>query len=252
MVIKGRLLMTKIFAHRGSAGTHPENTMSAFLEAERVGADGIELDVQYTQDNELAVIHDHLVDRTTNSEGAVRSFTLKELQALDAGSWFSEAFKDERISSLDEVLDWVKQTSLILNVELKYAALDYEDFEEEVVKAIENHDLVNQVVISSFNHPALKKVNTLNSNIECGILYGARLYEPWHYAKTLGARSLHPHKNVSDPGMIRQAITNDITVRPYTINDKVELGQFIENGCSAIITDYPERALKVLEQRLKR
>lgn len=237
--------MTKIFAHRGSAGTHPENTMAAFKEAERVGADGIELDIQYTKDNKLAVIHDHLVDRTTNGTGAVRSFTLEEIQQLDAGSWFSDDFKGERISSLDEVLEWVKQTNIILNIELKYAALDYENYEEQVVKAIEDHDLVEQVVISSFNHPALKKVHTLNPNIECAILYSARLYEPWNYAKTLNAKSLHPHKNVSEPAMVEQALKNDITVRAYTINEEEQISQFIKQGCPAIITDFPERALNL-------
>lgn len=76
--------MTFIFAHRGSAGTHPENTMEAFLAAEMDGADGIELDVQLTADGEIVVIHDLTVDRTTNGSGFVNELTFNELSKLKA------------------------------------------------------------------------------------------------------------------------------------------------------------------------
>src|SRR5699024_7055550 len=130
--------MSKICEHRGSAGTHPENTMAAYVEAERVGADGLEIDVQYTKDNKLAVIHDDTVNRTTNGSGRVRDYTLEELQQLDTGSWFSPEFCKERILSLEEVLEWIQGNELLLNIELKYIALDLEDFEEKVIQAIED------------------------------------------------------------------------------------------------------------------
>ena len=81
--------MTKIFAHRGSKGTHPENTLTSFKEAVRVGSDGIELDVHLTKDGHLVVIHDETVDRTTNGTGEIRNLTLAKIKAMDAGSWFS-------------------------------------------------------------------------------------------------------------------------------------------------------------------
>src|SRR5690625_4151804 len=130
--------MTKIFAHRGSSGTHPENTMAAFKEAVKVGVDGIEIDVHYTKDDKLAVIHDDTVDRTTNGTGPVRGHTLEELQDLDAGSWFSKKWKHERIPSLQEVLKWMMDhPHLVLNIELKYVGLDYVGFEEKVIQEVE-------------------------------------------------------------------------------------------------------------------
>src|SRR5690625_4206670 len=123
--------MTKIFAHRGSSGTHPENTMSAFKEAERVGADGIELDVHYTKDDQLVVIHDNTVNRTTKGKGRVRDLTLGELLQLDAGSHIATQFSGEKIPTFEEVLDWIKETKLLVNIELKYVALDYKYFEEK-------------------------------------------------------------------------------------------------------------------------
>lgn len=237
--------MSKIFAHRGSAGTHPENTMAAYIEAETVGAEGLEIDVHFTKDNKLAVIHDDTVDRTTNGTGRVRDYTLAELQKLDAGSWFSPEFHQERILSLEEVLEWINGNQLILNIELKYAALDYVDFEEKVIQAVENYDLVDRVIISSYNHYGLKKVNELNSQIECGVLYMARLYEPWDYAQTFGAKALHSYVLVTDHEMIKKATKKNVVVRVYTVNQRELLHYFIQANCPAIITDYPERALEI-------
>ncbi|MFQ7237389.1 MAG: glycerophosphodiester phosphodiesterase family protein, partial [Enterococcus hulanensis] len=89
--------MTVIIAHRGSAGTHPENTLPAFMEAVRTGADGIELDVHLTADQQLVVIHDESVDRTTDGKGLIRELTLEEIKELDAGSWFDEKYQATKI-----------------------------------------------------------------------------------------------------------------------------------------------------------
>lgn len=237
--------MSKIFAHRGSAGTHPENTMAAYIEAERVGAEGLEIDVHFTKDNRLAVIHDDTVDRTTNGSGRVRDHTLAELQKLDAGSWFSSEFHQEKILSLEEVLEWIQKNNMILNIELKYAALDYVDFEKKVIQAVEAYELVDRVIISSYNHYALKKVKELNPQIECGILYMARLYEPWDYAQTFGAESLHAYAPATDAELIKRATEKNMPVRVYTVNKAEHLYYFIQANCPAIITDFPERALEI-------
>lgn len=237
--------MTEIFAHRGSSGTRPENTFAAFNEAKRVGADGIEIDVHFTKDNQLAVIHDHTIDRTTNGSGLVRDYTLRDLQQFDAGSWFSESFHKERIPSLGEVLQWIKNTNLLLNIELKYAALDYEEFERTVVKELEAYNLVDRVIVSSFNHVGLKEVSKLNRQIECAVLYMERLYEPWNYAKTIGATAIHPYKIAVDLDLVIQATNNNYPIRVFNVNEKETMQKLIHLGCSGMITDYPEKALKI-------
>ena len=88
--------MLQIYAHRGSSGTHPENTLPAFAEAVRVGADGIELDVHLSKDGYLIVMHDEEVDRTTNGKGLIREKTLEELKKLNAGGKFSKEFTGDR------------------------------------------------------------------------------------------------------------------------------------------------------------
>ncbi|MYL46716.1 glycerophosphodiester phosphodiesterase [Virgibacillus halodenitrificans] len=239
--------MTLIFAHRGSAGTHPENTFAAYLEAERVGVDGIELDVQLTKDNQIVVIHDSTVNRTTNGIGKVKDYTLEEIKQLDNGSWFAPEFDGEKVPTLTEVLEWLQTNKLLLNIELKNETNIVPYLEELVIKEIEKHNLVERVIISSFNHYSIRKINKLNSKIECAILFLEKLYEPWNYATTVRAKGLHSYNPKTSDAMIREAQERGYPVRVFTVNKEERMQQLIAQGCSAIFTDYPERALQVRE-----
>ena len=107
-----------LIAHRGCRDIYPENTLEAFQAALDIQADMIELDVAYTRDRRLVVIHDDTVDRTTNGTGLVEDFNLADLKQLDAGSWFDPELKDCRVPELREVLELV-QDQMIVNVEIK-------------------------------------------------------------------------------------------------------------------------------------
>ena len=112
-----------IIAHRGDTSAAPENTMPAFYRAIQSGADGIELGVRLTRDNELVVFHDYTLGRTSDGYGLVNHYTLKELQSLDVGSWFSARFKGESPPSLDQVFESLPGDHL-LNVEMKVVIKD--------------------------------------------------------------------------------------------------------------------------------
>src|SRR6266704_6290544 len=105
-------------AHRGASARAPENTLAAFAEAVRLGANAIELDVHLTADGVPVVIHDGTVDRTTNGRGEVAAMTLKDLRRLDAGAWFSSRFRGERIPTLEESLEFARGRCA-MNVEIK-------------------------------------------------------------------------------------------------------------------------------------
>jgi len=110
-----------ICAHRGANDTHPENTLTAFREAIRLGAHMIEFDVQMTRDGELVIMHDKTVDRTTNGEGKVSDLTFSEISKLDAGSWKDRKFTGEKIPTLLETLEIMPQ-NIWLNVHIKGGA----------------------------------------------------------------------------------------------------------------------------------
>ncbi len=107
-----------ICAHRGSNDSHPENTIAAFKEAILLGAHMIEFDVQLSKDNELIIMHDDTVDRTTDDSGAVSDYTLAELKKLDAGSWKHPDYASERIPTLSETLE-IMPLNTWLNIHLK-------------------------------------------------------------------------------------------------------------------------------------
>ncbi|MCK0146762.1 hypothetical protein MWU78_13985 [Arenibacter sp. F26102] len=107
-----------ICAHRGANETHPENTLAAFTEAIRLGAQMIEFDVRMTKDNQLVIMHDEKVNRTTNGRGLVKNLSLRKIKRLDAGKWKSKEFKKERVPTLKEALD-IMPKNIWLNIHLK-------------------------------------------------------------------------------------------------------------------------------------
>ncbi|MCR2820339.1 glycerophosphodiester phosphodiesterase [Lederbergia panacisoli] len=242
--------MTIILAHRGSAGTHPENTMESFLAAEHFGADGIELDVHLTLDGDIAVIHDITVDRTTDGTGRVTDFAMEELKKLKANYHYKHFFKKTaRIPSLREVFEWMKGNQLICNIELKNNDLPYEGLEEKVIALIKEFRYENRIVISSFNHYSLVYIVNNWPEIETAPLYSDLLYRPWEYAFSLNSKGIHPKlKSISDT-IIKTTMENGIAVRPYTVNKERDIKRLLQINCSAIITDFPEKAVKLRKSK---
>ncbi len=238
--------MTLIIAHRGSAGTHPENTMDAFIAAKKFGADGIELDVHLTLDDQIVVIHDETIDRTTNGTGNVKDFTLEELKKLKANYHYKHFFKKaSKIPSLREVFEWLDKNKLICNIELKNNSIPYEGMEKKVIDLIKEFKLEDRIIISSFNHKSLKNVKQLAENIETAPLYKNLIYKPWEYAESIQASGIHPKFTVMTPALISDTLKNNMAVRPYTVNKEREMKKLMELNCTAIITDFPEKAFKV-------
>ncbi|WP_456278347.1 glycerophosphodiester phosphodiesterase [Bacillus sp. AK128] len=242
--------MTNIFGHRGAAGTHPENTMISFQEVERVGAYGIELDVQLSKDGEVVVIHDETLERTTNGQGWVKDHTLQELRRLDASYKFPQ-YGVCKIPSLDEVFSWALSNSLTINVELKNSLIPYEHLEQKVIKLIRNYHYEHRVIISSFNHFSLVECHKLASDLELAILYSEPLYEPWIYAKEVGARAIHPKHKVASDSIIGLSQENGIVVRPYTVNKEKDMKRLFYVASAAIITDFPEKAIQLRKEIFK-
>jgi glycerophosphoryl diester phosphodiesterase len=139
--------------------THPENTITAFEEAIRLGAHMIEFDVRMTSDKQLVIMHDKTVDRTTNGSGAVGELTLEEIKNLDAGSWKSQKFIGEKVPTFKEALAVMPQ-NIWLNIHLKGS----EELGKAVAKVLTSEERTNQGVIACGNSAA-KGVKSVNQNI---------------------------------------------------------------------------------------
>ncbi len=237
--------MTQIWAHRGARRQAPENTLPAIELALGFGADGVEFDVQLSADGTPVVIHDESVDRTTDGTGAVAGLSFAQLRALDASAGFA-GFGGVRIPSLEEVLDLLAPSGVRVNIELKNAEEDYPGLEEKVLAAIEQRGIAERVVLSTFNHYSLKRLQRLGAPCELGMLYTDPLYRPWRYAAKLGVAAIHPPANVLfGERYVRRAHALGLAVRPWVVNSEARLSRMFEWGVDAVFTDLPELALRV-------
>jgi len=143
-------------AHRGQRASYPEQTLEAYEAAIRLGADGIETDVQRTRDGRLAMLHDLTLDRTTSGRGRIADHDWDAVRALDAGSWFDPRFAGVRVPSLEETLDLVAGAGLLLCVEIKGTTADAPATAVAVARLLRERGLLDRVFISSFDHAALQ------------------------------------------------------------------------------------------------
>jgi glycerophosphoryl diester phosphodiesterase len=241
--------MTEIFAHRGYSAAFAENTLTSFIEAEKAGADGIELDVQLTKDGEVVVIHDEKVDRTTSGTGFVKDFTFKEIRKLNANK---TGLKKDTIPSLTEVFDWMQTNSLKCNIELKNGKIPYESMEEKIIQLIRMNGLSERIIFSSFNHYSIVHCYRLAPDIEMAPLYEEGLYMPWIYAQSICAKGIHPNYITLSDSAIHSAMQSGISVRPYTVNKDTDMKRLFQLNCTGFITDDPVKAIKLKLQYEKR
>ena len=148
----------------------PENTLPAFQRALLTGADGVELDVRLTRDDQLVVFHDPSVDRTSNGQGRVREHTLAEVRSLDVGSWFSPDFTGEKAPILDEVFELLPQDYLI-NVELKVVIRGMKLIAHLVAETIARHRRWASTLVASFNPVALYHLRRFEPRIARGYIW---------------------------------------------------------------------------------
>lgn len=153
-----------IIGHRGAPSEAPENTLSSFELAIRQGADLVELDLHLSADEQLVVIHDDTVDRTTDGTGAVGDLSFAELRVLDAGSWMHPKFCGERIPTLAEALE-LSAGRAGLVVELKGGSDCYPGMERLLASAIETEDRLEDVIAISRNSAAIKRINRINPDV---------------------------------------------------------------------------------------
>jgi len=237
-----------IIAHRGASKLAPENTMAAFTKALELGAGGIETDVHLSADGHLVIIHDEQVDRTSNGKGLVKSMTLEQLKSLDFGSWFSPAFKDERIPELEDLLKLLSNWDGLLNIELKNGPVFYPGIEQAVASAIRKYKLTNRTIISSFNHYSLVEIRKVDPEINTAPLYMAGLYEPWEYARKIGAAAIHPLFYNIVPEVIKGCKLHNIMVNPFTVDRPEQIKAVAAAGVDGIITNVPDTALKIVKE----
>lgn len=222
-------------AHRGASGQEPENTLRSFARALELGATWLECDVHLVHDR-LLVIHDDIVDRTTDGTGPLAAHSLAELRALDAG-------EGERIPFLDEVLELAAGRAR-LNIELKgdgTAAPTVKLLQEAVAGGQWRPE---QFVLSSFEWPRLQEVRRLEPSLPVAPLMGKGAGgELLEAADRMGAEAIHISRWSARARLIEAAHQRGLEVRVFTVNRSWEYDLLLRLGVDGLFTDFPLRAL---------
>ncbi len=230
----------KIIAHRGASKYAPENTISSFRKAIDLGCDGIELDVHLTLDNKLVVYHDYSLGRTSSGEGFIKDLTLEYIKEQDAGSWFSTKFAEEKIPTLEEVLDVIPK-SMLLIIEIKAIAMDERKIGNYVVDILNKRGRIESTIISSFNHNILKDVQKISKEIKLGALMYTLLTGMENYlTNDVNYTSVHLSADLINEQLIMSLLERGIKTFVWTINDKYIAEVFRDLSVEGIITNIPD------------
>lgn len=237
-----------IIAHRGASGAAPENTMAAFRKAMLSKAGWIEIDVHLSKDNELVVIHDYTVNRTTNGTGKIAEMTADEIQLLDAGSWFSSEFAGERVPKLKDVIEFINGGKDIL-IEIKGGIKKYPGIAEEVVKIIQEADAGNWCIVQSFDDKTLEQIHKRWPEIRLQKLFVSKLrllpviydggfswfsFKKYHYAE-----ALNPHYRFINKLLVRKFQENGFKMNVWGGREPDSYDKIRHLPVDGWITDYP-------------
>ena len=254
-----------VAAHRGCSTAYPENTMEAFRAAIDVGVDQIELDVRVTRDNEIVIIHDATVDRTTNGTGKVRDKLLSELKALDAGSYKDAKFAGAKIPTFIEFMELIKDhPTMTVDIELKEypttpgnEALAYEVC-DRILKIVDDYGYTDRVVINSFCNPLNEYVYK-----KYGKKYRQHVFYP--ITHLVGPLTINPYEYAYCACMFRAFYCElnmaskeecdrmtALGVEPWVgscVKDAAGVDMAIASGATLITCNNPETVIELLRER---
>jgi glycerophosphoryl diester phosphodiesterase len=235
----------KKIAHRGASGHYPENTRLAFAKAIEARADMIELDCQLSRDGHVVVFHDEHLRRTAGARGSVWNKDLEQLKTLDVGVWRKKSFRGERILTLEEALELLVG-NVDLCLEIKNYPKSLPGIELKVLFILSHYDYLDRTIVSSFDYRCLARVRELAPEASLGLIYGSGVkQDPFESARQLAAKSLQVQKSLATREFLSKAWDEGLDVHVWTVNELSEMETFISMGVQGVISDFPERFLKL-------
>lgn len=228
-------------AHRGASSYAPENTFAAFDLAIEMGARHLELDVHFSSDGHLVVIHDDTVDRTTDGSGPVTSRSLAALTALDAGAWFDPRFKGERIPTLGAVLE--RYWGAHLHVELKGHSAG---LAQRAVDMIRSSGIATNVTITSFQKAKLEETRAYAPELPTGWLVGEVSGAVVAQARAMGLTQLCPRAGAVTPELVSRLHAEGLAVRAWGVATEDLMRQVVTAGADGMTVNFPDKLLAYL------
>ncbi|WP_018659640.1 glycerophosphodiester phosphodiesterase [Allofustis seminis] len=232
-----------IYAHRGYSGRYLENTMEAFIAADLMQADGIELDVRLSLDGEVIVFHDATLSRTFQWRGFISKKPAHILQQI----YTRKNGRTYHIPTLDDFLYWFAQTNLMVNIEFKADSAKDNGLEAKTIQLLKDYDVCDRVFFSSFDEKALKRAKQLAPEIAAGLLVKSASETTILKAADLALDFYHPSHRKLTKELVAFAHHHLLKVNAWTVNKPKNILRMAALGVDGIITDDPVRAKMVLQ-----
>jgi len=232
-------------AHRGASAQYPENTLLAFRRAIEQGVDVLELDIHLTADDELVIMHDSTLERTTNGHGKIRNHSLHEIRQLDAR-------QGEKVPLLSEAIQLARESQIRLFVEVKGATeAEGMAIAEAAVRALEADSFLSQIVLTSFSPSALLRAKAIQPEISTmldpspqdGTLTPRQVCSQ---ALRAGANCLSYDFRFLTPEIATECQLTGLSLWPWDPDEPDDMRQMIKLGVPGIITNRPDMLNKVL------
>ncbi len=219
-----------IIGHRGASVDLPENSLAAFALAAEHGADGIELDVQFSADKQIVIFHDTLLERLTGSKRKVSELALAELKEFDIGG-------GQTIPTLDELFEMVGPR-VLYNIEIKDFSVRDNGLETAVADRVESFGLQDLALISSFNPLSVRRArNAFSRSIPIALIRAQGILKyTYHFAR---AQADNPHHALVDERYMAWARKRAYRVHAWTVDDPQEASRLAGLGVHGIITNKP-------------
>jgi len=248
--------------HRGAAGEAPENTLAAFQRALDVGVDVVELDVHLSKDDELIVMHDPRLERTTDGSGAIREFTLAELARFNAAAKYSgmRDYAAQRIPTLQQVLDLVgTRVGMLIEIKLDASGKRYPGIEQKVVEVVRRNHAVRTTTIGSFDFATLQEIQRIEPQLKrTAFISTAYLGKMGMKSKTpadiaaditaSSAQAVGVEKSYLSEPLITAFKQAGLAVGAWTVDDFVEMWKLIDLGVDTITTNRPNLLIEKYRQ----
>ena len=249
-----------ILGHRGASALAPENTLAAFSRAISDGADGIEFDVRLSRDGAAVVIHDASLKRTGLIDRPVGELTAAELREVDVGSWFAEraqnqkeSFRGEKLPTLAQVFELFSANDGLLYVEMKCELDEGEALAAEVVRLTVKSEMVDRVVVESFDHSAIAAIKRIDSSIRTAALFEPKLTRPISTMRRLkmidaalavAADEVALHHTLAAERVVEKARQAGMEVVVWTVEDPSWIKRARALGIKALISNDPGLMLR--------
>ena len=239
-----KLDLPQVIGHRGAALAAPENTLESFREAHRQGARWVEFDVGLTADDQILVMHDDTLDRTTNGKGPAHAQTLAALKQLDAGFWFGKQFTGIKLPTLAETVALLAELDMMCNVEIKGSSRNAETTKAVMTELRRTWPADKpKPLVSSFEIECLRGAQAEAPEFPRGYLIGGRPLDWLAQARSIAAATINIDNDHATQPWMAELKQPGYGVLVWTVNAPERAARLIEWGADGVFTDAPGAVL---------